>query len=151
MRRILLDTNVLLLYLVGLSVPQHLSWKRLAEFDVDDVKRLQHEARGHTHVGLPNLLTEASNFLGSGKDEAFQGAAMLLGNYCQKLDESFLPSMGLAKHPLYTRLGLSDTAIYCLSDSEMKVVTVDFELSGLLTEKGVHVVNLRHYKTPRGR
>ncbi len=152
MKRVLLDTNLLLLYLVGICIPTKLDWKRLQAFDLEDFNVLSRKIVNHAHVTLPNVLTEASNHLGSGYQEAFGGASRLLGWYMKTTQEVYVPSTAVVTGRDYAKLGLTDGAIIqrCLMD-KVDVWTVDHDLYGTLTSKGVVVHNLRHEKTPKTR
>jgi hypothetical protein len=146
--RVLLDTNVLLLFLVGNRAPERLSWKRVAAFDATDVVRLNREIGRRKHVSLPNVLTETSNLLGSGTQEAVPGALRWFAEYCHDLVEIYVPSSGVVADEAFLRLGLTDTAISRMAERDIKVVTIDHALSGRLKAQGLPVVNLLHQKTP---
>ena len=152
MTKVLLDTNLLLLYLVGTCIPTKLDWKRLQAFDLEDFKVLNRKIANHAHVTLPNVMTEASNHFGSGHQEAFGGASYLLTWYMQKTQEVYVPSTAVVTGRDYVKLGLTDGAIIqrCLMDM-VDVWTVDHDLYGILTSRGVLVHNLWHEKTPKTR
>ncbi len=151
MKKLLLDTNVLVLYLAGHFLTDPFVWKRLSDFDVDDLKRVKSAAKSATMVTLPNILTEASNLLGSGKQQGFKGAAKVLAWFAGSAEEVFVKSSEVVDNTAYSSLGLTDTAIYALADQNIQVLTIDFELADRLAGKGVSVENLRHFKTPRSR
>lgn len=151
MKKLLLDTNVLLLYIVGNHLKNVTDWKRLDSFDQDDLKRVNSEAKSAQHVTLPNILTEATNLLGAGSQESFLGAAQLLLMFTGSATEIYKPSKEVMEDPIYSRLGLTDTAVAILGREKIRVITVDIELANRLSQGGVDVENLRHYKTPRHR
>jgi hypothetical protein len=139
----------LLLYLVGNLDPGRLGGKRLTAFDIDDLKRLTEILRGYQkHVTLPNVLTEVSNMIGSGKQELVPGGCAALADYCYLAEEVHLASRGVVLHPEYMRLGLTDTAIISLCEQDVTVLTIDHELHGRLISQGVAAINLLHFKTP---
>lgn len=149
MKSVLIDTNTLILWIVGNLDPTRLGGKRLKEFDVDDLRRLTDLLLDfQRHVTLPNILTEASNLLGSGKQELVPGGAAALADYCHLAAELYEPSKGVVTHSEYARLGLTDTAIIALCDQDVTVFTIDHELFGRLTSQGVQAINLLHFKTP---
>ena len=150
LRALLLDTNVLLLYLIGNADVSRVGGKRLQDFDLQDLQRLNRFVTKRTRfVTLPNILSEASNLIGSGKQELMVGGSQLLAHFCSKVDEVYVESAVAAALPVYQRLGLTDAAIWKMSDSGVKVLTCDNELHGLLRSKGIDVVNLRHFRTPK--
>lgn len=150
MRALLLDTNVLLLYLIGNADASRVGGKRLQDFDLQDLERLNRFVTKRTRfVTLPNILTETSNLIGSGKQELMVGGSLLLAHFCSQVDEVYVESADAAALPLYQRLGLTDAAIWKMSNSAVKVLTCDNELHGLLIAKRIDVVNLRHFRTPK--
>jgi hypothetical protein len=149
-KTVLLDTNTLLLWIVGHYAPERIGRGRLAPFGLDDFKRMVDILEPlPAHVSVPGILVETSNFLGSGEQQLFPGAAKALATYCQDVEEIFEPSRDLAVLPVYERVGLTDTAILYLADQDVTVLTTDHELFGRLSGKGVEAVNLLHFKTPK--
>lgn len=152
MNSLLLDTNVLLLFLVGNERPDKIGAKRLKEFDANDLRRVNEYHRKHpVHVTLPNILTEVSNLLGSGHQEIVPNAGRLMAWYCSFVSEAYLPSSEVVKDTVFARLGLTDTAIHRLADKKTTVLTIDYELQGRLASIGVEAINILHFKTPKGR
>lgn len=108
-----------------------------------------------SHVSMPNVLTEASNHLGSGKQEAAAGAAAALALYIDNLDEIYQQSTNVVRYKEYASFGLADTAIFSLfprlKQQRVKVVTQEFELYNRLCSEGVDCVNIFHWRTPARR
>ena len=152
MKSLLLYTNVLLLYLIGNRRPELIGEKRLKQFDSTDRQKTNELCKKYSnHKTLPNILTEASNILGSGRQEIVPGAAGFLKDYVRDVSEIFEASSVTVADPAYLRLGLTDAAILRLSTEETIVMTVDFELCNKLEMRGVGVVNLMRLKTPNRR
>lgn len=149
MKSVLIDTNTLILLIVGNLAPEKVGGKRLREFDLDDLTRLNTLLLDfQRHVSLPNILTEASNFLGAGSQQLVQGAALALADYSRFVDEVYVLSTHVVETFEYERLGLTDAAIHLIATQNVTVLTTDHHLYGRLAEKGVEVVNLMHFKTP---
>ena len=150
MRRVLLDTNTLLLFIVGNVEPSRLGGKRLERFDVDDLERLNgFLAEPVIHVSLPNILTEVSNFVGSGNQHWGDEILNAFAAFCHSVDEKYEPSAEVSAEPLFASLGLTDTAILRIARDRIKVFTVDHNLANRLSQLGIEVVNLMHFKTPK--
>ncbi|WP_397543261.1 hypothetical protein [Roseovarius salis] len=117
---------------------------------VERLSRLVQDA--DRHVSVPNVLTEASNHLGSGKQEAATGAATSLAQYISALDEIYQQSADVIRYNEYASLGLADTAIFSLSprlrQQRVTVVTQDYNLHQRLCSEGVDCVNVFHWRTP---
>lgn len=150
MRSVLLDSNTLLLWIVGNLQPGKVGTGRLRAFDLDDLGRLSEFLDNYQkHVTLPNILTEVSNLLGSGNQLMASGGPEALAHYASKVAEQYQPSLEVVRSEGFLSLGLTDAAILSLQHSGLTVFTVDHELFGRLAERGVKVVNLFHYKTPK--
>lgn len=145
--RLLLDTNVLVLFLAGLVRPDRIGGKRLEKFIAEDFLRVAEWAGDlPDHISLPNILTEASNLLGDERQELWPGSRQALANYVSNVDEVYVPSQRVAAGPEYLRLGLTDAAIHDLADNEVCVVSVDHHLCNRLNLNGVDVRNPFHFR-----
>lgn len=150
MKSVLIDTNTLVLLIAGNIDPQRLGGRRLDAFDLSDLVRLNQILKNFPrHVSFPNILTEASNLLGAGKQELVAGAAIGLARYIKKVDEIYAQSLNVVSAEDYFHVGLADAAILTMGQQDVTVLTTDHELCNRLTAKGVTVLNLMHYKTPR--
>ncbi len=150
MRSVILDTNVLLLWLVGQIEPSKVgSHRRLSEFSLLDLYNLDELLRAFPyHLTLPNILTETSNLIGSGNQVICQGAAEALAVYCDRIAEQYVPSSDVVSSPAYARLGLTDSAIALAATKGATVVTIDHDLYGQLLKDGLKSLNLLHNRTP---
>ena len=150
MKELLLDTNVLLLVLIGRKYPERVGGKRLEQFEREDLFRaLEIVGRFGRQVTIPNILTETSNLLGDGKQWIVPDATDLLRVYVSNVDEIYWPSAKVVATPAYSKVGLTDAAILEASSGETTVVTVDYRLQGLLSDRRVDVINLMNFKTFR--
>ena len=148
--RLLLDANVLLLWIVGsLNLPLVGTHRRLSSFDKDDFSLVEGlAARVSQHISTPHILTEVSNFLGSGPQQMVKDGTAALAAYIAKLDEILISSKVIAASPEFHALGLTDAAIHHLADEGIRVVSIDFHLCNRLAAKGVDVINPRNLRTP---
>ena len=106
-----------------------------------------------THISLPNVLTEASNHLGSGKQQQVPNSAQALSAYILKLREVYQPSKDVIQIGEYLNVGLADAAIIsCIPQFKregVRVFTQDWELYGRLSKQGVDCINIMHWATPK--
>ena len=154
MRRVLLDAGPLVLFLIG-SLRSDLvgNHGKLSGYNLATFHALCDYLEGfQAHVSLPNVLTEASNHIGAGKQVICEGAHFRLAEYIDKLDEIYCPSREVVSIPEYQSVGLSDAAILTSApafiQSQTAVVTQDFELYNRLHGVGVECVNIMHWRTP---
>ena len=145
--KLLLDTNVLLLFLIGLLRPDRVGGRRLDRFILDDFYRVADWAdEVSAHVSLPNILTEASNLLGDAKQELVDGGRTALAKYIATLDEIYVPSRRIAGGSEFIDFGLTDAAILYIANNRIRVVSVDHHLCNRLSLKGVDVRNPFHFR-----
>ena len=151
MSAVLIDTNLLVLFLVGEIAPSKIGvHRRLKSFDLEDHARLAQEVRRFSdHVTHASVLTEASNLMGAGEQEIAPGTSFRLAHYATTTAREIrVDAAVLARDLLFHRLGLADCAVAHVAESGVTVLTEDYRLSGVLRSRGVHAWNLRHGRTP---
>lgn len=147
--RLLLDSNVLLLLLVGRLDVSKIGSRKLSDFDMTDFQLALFHAHGiPRHISTPHILTEVSNHLGDSRQYLVSGGLEALRTYAYSVEEIVSDSRSLTQTSDFLALGLTDAAIMQLADLTTRVITVDHHLCGRLSAKGVEVINLRHFRTP---
>jgi len=147
-KSVLLDTNVLLILLLGAFDPKLLrSFKRVRDYHMGDYDLLVRFLRFFTVLRTtPHILTEISNLTGHLPErvrlEWFQSFGLFLKSQSgvPRLAESWKPAEKLASTPDFHAFGLADAGIADLS-SEALVVSEDHRLTGVLRKRGVAVLN----------
>lgn len=139
---LLIDTNILLLHLIGRFAPARIgSWKRIEQFTVEDFRLLSALiGRFERLITTPHILTEVGNF----------APAAYLSTFARDLivfDEVFVPSADLASTGDVAGLGLTDAAIARCAREGVLIVTEDFEMSQRLLRRGQYVLNFNHLRT----
>lgn len=149
---VLVDTNLLLLYVVGSHDRRMIeSFKRTQGYTAEDFRRLlAFVSRFERIVTTPNILTEASNLSekipARGKREFFASFAARIS----VLEERFVESARVAKTGLFRSLGLSDSVIATLAEEARPLVlTDDFALWGHLVKHGFDAINFNHLRPLR--
>lgn len=146
--RLLLDTNVLLLVVVGSLKPEKVGGRRLEAFDMDDFALVAGLAvKTPKHISTPHILAEVSNYLGSGDQKLVDGGTRFLAEYISRLEEIFVPAQKVITSPEFHALGLTDAAIHHLADTATRVVSVDYHLCNRLSQKGVETVNPYNFRS----
>lgn len=151
MSALLLDANLLVLLVAGGLAPEKVgSHRRLRQFDTVDLLNLRDVSQRFVrHVSIPNVLTEASNHLGSGSQELAPGAAAALAGYIAHLSEVYVPSEQATATGAYARFGLADAAIILAARQHgLTVATAEHALHGTLLSLGLHAINIFHPRTP---
>ena len=146
---VLIDTNLLLLYVVGRyddGVIRRGAFNRLAAYSIEDYSLL----RGlmllfDKYVTTPHVLAEVSNWIGKlprGQEiECLGRFADILSGFTELTVESF----EVAFHPRFAYLGLTDAAISKFA-SEYLVLTDDARFAVHLNEMGLDALNINHLR-----
>jgi rRNA-processing protein FCF1 len=148
---VLVDTNLLLLYVVGAFDPQRIpAFKRTSRFTPDDYALLvDFLKRFQRIVTTPHILAEVSNLAaelsGQVKDGVFQKLAAGIGLY----DERHAPAAEVAVHPAFARFGLTDLAVLRHARDRLLVLSDDFRLTQYLQHHGVDAINFNHLRAPQ--
>ncbi len=145
---IFLDTNILLLYFVGIVDESLVSrFKRTTNrFCVEDYHLLCNLLPYFSKiVTTPHILTEVSNLAGqlSGqfKEEFFSSFAAGISLF----DEHYTCSADIAETPAFVKFGLTDAGIAYIKTH--LVLTEDASLAWYLQSQEIDVINFNHIRT----
>jgi hypothetical protein len=150
-KRILLDANLLLLYLIGSFQRGRIEvFKRTAHFTLAEFDSLVALlAQFGTIVTTPHLLTEVSNLANSLpeyiKSDWCDHFAAKTTDFLEILD----PAALIMKESCFNPYGLADAALQRASVNTL-VVTDDFRLSGFLRDRGISTLNFRELTQTTG-
>jgi hypothetical protein len=135
---ILLDTNILLLYLVGTFDQRIVStFSRTSNFSENDfIILLKLLALFEAKFTTPHILTEVSNLFGNRHDLHYS-----LQAYFMIVQELYITGARLGQNENFVEFGMTDTAILDLYENSYLVVTDDRRFYGLLLNNGVDTIN----------
>lgn len=141
-KSVLVDTNLLLLLLLGAFDPARIhKFKRTQQFSDQDFYLLVNFLNTFDKVlTTPHILTEVSNLggqLGSDFKKAFFA---VYAKSLQKLEEVFRASIEIVATDLFSNLGLTDAAIGLVCSDAMIVLTDDSVLAQTLATKGIRAL-----------
>jgi len=149
MRSVLLDTNLLVLLIIGLYDKKIIgTHKRTKSFTEEDFDLLINHIGGYEILWVTShCIAEVSNLL----KQTHEIQAKELLNYfsefiCDKR-ESHIPKEVVFKNNRFVRLGVSDTGIAIKSKRVDCVFTVDFDLYNEILKLGNKVINFNHLRT----
>ncbi|MEM7681012.1 MAG: hypothetical protein AAF288_03560 [Planctomycetota bacterium] len=146
---VLVDTNILLLCIVGLhqqsAIARH---KRLREdYSIDDFQVLHRFLHGfRTIATTPHILAECSNWLSQIGDPLRSRIVKSFASQIPGYAEHDRPASKVAIDREFPRYGVTDTAIAQTEPGSLLVLTDDFGLLQLLVSRGVDVVNFNHLR-----
>ncbi|HEY8751116.1 MAG TPA: PIN domain-containing protein [Tepidisphaeraceae bacterium] len=149
-RGILIDTNILLLYMVGLVEPAIVAnrrFKRTETFSLEDFEMLEGILEGfRVVVTTPSILTETSNLLGQLAEPARSKVFEALGRSIAVMKERYVAADRLQRESIFIRFGLTDSSILLAARNGFLILTDDFPLSNFLASEGLDVINFNHLR-----
>ena len=147
-RDVLLDTNLLLLEIVGAFDSRLIGRGRLDIFTADDFKLLHSLiSQSRKIFTTPGVLTETNNL--AAQIVARNNHSHFLTSFAlaiHQLDERFESSAKISEHPAFLRLGLTDAGIAQITQKGMIVLTDDRALAGFLDKNGIQAVNFNYLR-----
>jgi hypothetical protein len=147
---LLVDTNVLLLLLVGSINPKLITNCKITTnqgFDEADFNVLcAFVGKFQKIVTTPHILTEVSNHADKIKGGDHKKIFGQLISLIEQFDEHAESTKILVKSDAFIRFGLTDTAISSLASKNFLVLTVDLPLVGYLQGKKADVINFNHLR-----
>lgn len=143
-----LDTNLLILLVVGLTDTKYIaSHKRLREYTTSDFYILQKfivESKGV--IVTPNVLTEASNLLRQTQEPAKSRISRRFKELISKLQEKYIPSAQASSRDEFIRLGLSDAALLQIEQDDIVLLSTDLDLYLAALAAGKDAINFNHHR-----
>ena len=146
---VIIDTNLLLMYFVGLYDPLRIpEFKRTMVFAVEDFYTLLGFFNFFDRViTTPNILTEVNSLAGQ-----LPSDIKVLFNYVfavqlGRLKEYYRESSGLAQLPHFNKFGLADSSIADVAQGKYLVLTDDLSLFAYLQNIGIDAINFNHIRT----
>ncbi len=146
---VLLDSNLLLGYLVGSLGREHLAPCRAFTryFGEDDFPLLvRFISQFNQIVTTPHVLTEVSNLSGRLEGSLQLNFRLLLRTIVGEANECFDPARAICAHAGFGRLGVTDAAIATLAPRSCLVLTDDAMLADLLGRQRTDVINFNHVR-----
>jgi hypothetical protein len=155
---LLLDTNMLILLVVGVYARAKISAHDLtASYRPEDFDLLDSLMSGFSRFATtPNILTEASNLLGggkekrNGKEKKYRSELALLARLVDNPNfiEIYQPSQPIMtdQSPLFLKFGLSDMATCEVVKQDYTLLTADANLYYYLVSNGYSAVNFNHLR-----
>lgn len=144
---VLVDTNLFLVYLVGLLDP-HLvpKFKRTEGYRTEDFELLSALIKPVEKLfTTPHVATEVHNLAGHLNQNSALQLRNLFASIVPKLKESHSPAARLCTSNAYLKFGLTDAAVHQIGKKRL-VVTDDFPLSAYIENTGGNVINFTNLR-----
>lgn len=154
-RPLIIDTNVLVMYAIGLAGVEFSACKATRSYDSKDFKAAHAYVEASRRIiSLPNIWTEFSN-LALGRHDRMDGAVgSVFLRLVERWSEEYVATkdlVGIDDGPAYQAdFGLTDNAIARIAiRSDADVLTDDGRLCDWLGRNRIKAFNIRHARTPR--
>jgi hypothetical protein len=140
------DTNLLILYLVGKANPHRVAqYKRTRAYTEEDFHLIDWFVNQFSLISTtPHVLTEVSNLATPGRETARVREHMraLVGS----MAEHYFASSGLTAQGEFVDFGLTDTAILRLAGEDLLFLTDDLDLFLALEKRNAASINFHHLR-----
>ena len=142
---ILIDTNVLMLLIIGSWDREQIQAHRRTEtFTSSDFDLLQAELRRyHRVVTTPSVLTETSNLM---ENDFHETIAATLISVCTPFIEIIRPKEELLRAHAFGRLGFADMSVLAALSDEVVLLTDDVDLYLEALYEGFQATNFNHLR-----
>jgi hypothetical protein len=148
---LILDTNVLLLLVVGVHKRERIiTYALTRSYTAGDFDLLLRFTELFLRlVVTPNILTEVSNLLGA-KEKAYRPELELLPAVMAKFIEIYEPSHPIMvnQNKFFLKFGLSDVVSCNIVRQDYAILTDDLNLCHYLESNGFAALNFNHLRSP---
>jgi hypothetical protein len=146
---VLVDTNLWLLYFVGIIDRSYISdFKRTSIYTIEDFDILQAFLKRFSRIiTTPHILTEVSNWLSYLPDHLkLIGFDRLAASVKVLLYEELFQALPVTEILAFRRYGLTDIGIQHIAKDRYLVLSDDLRLVGHLQAEGIDVLNFNHLR-----
>jgi hypothetical protein len=154
MTAIIIDTNLLVLLVVGQTSPTYIAkHKRLKAYSKEDYELLLDVLSGAATLAVtPHILTETSNLLANIDEPAKSRIRVRFREMIglETTDERRLQSKDVSRKPEFMWLGLADVSLLDACSSTETLLTADFDLHSAALARGKHSLNFTHLREAAG-
>jgi predicted nucleic acid-binding protein len=148
MKSALLDTNVLILLIIGNASEAYISrHRRTKEFQRPHYRQLVEILSQYQRLEVPaHVLAEANSLVRQNIDDGMLTDIMVaLQRFLSASHEASIASLAAATSEVYERLGLTDAVLYELGTTEDRtLITMDGDLFRAAAAKSQKAINLRY-------
>jgi hypothetical protein len=144
---VLVDTNLLVLYLVGTVNRQRiLNFKRTGDFDIEDYDLLVRLIDWFGKlIATPHVLSQVSDLTDLTGNELAEVRA-LFKLLVEQIEERYDGSRSLVGDPAFERFGLTHAAVATVCSRGILVLTTDSRLQLALQKRNVDSLNFNHVR-----
>jgi hypothetical protein len=148
MPAVILDSNLLVLFIIGRTSPELIErHRRLQAYSVSDFDLLiEFIAPMSQLIVTPNTLTETSNLLKHIAEPARAQIAATFRDFVRTADERYVESARAVDQSEFPRLWLTDAVVLTELHSHKVLLTADLNLYLAALRRGETAVNFNHLR-----
>lgn len=147
MNEIILDSNVFVLFIIGLINPKRInSHKRTSIYSEDDFKKLYSIISQYkTIITSPNVITEIDNLLNNLTGIEKFKYNLIIQDILDKSLERYFESRFIAKDWIFNEIGLTDAVIINMAKNSDLLISDDSQLCDIARSHNINVFDLKEY------
>lgn len=148
MRDVTIDTNILVLYIIGLIDPEQISkHKRTSIYNEADFVLVQHMLQNSNIITAPNIFTEVDNLLNDSLKKNYQHKYLqLIKSVVNTSIEKYIESKKATQNKYFDYLGLTDSIILMLAKISELLISGDSKLCDHAKALKIRVFDFKEYK-----
>ncbi len=151
--RILIDTNALIVYLLGLMDPDIIkTHKRTQIYEPEDFFFLANIIQDPSNILVtPNTITETDNLLNNFSGERKYTYILAIAEMIRTASEHYIQSNRVIEAPHFISHGITDIALILLAQQQEVAlfITADSKLGDLAKAHSINVLDLVEYRNSR--
>ncbi len=150
-RDVLLDSNLLVVLIIGLVQPLLLGTGRVSQYDLSDLRLLKLIAnKSRKLITTPFVIAEVNSLLQMNSSHYVRRCRAMLGELLVRFEEQHIPSHRLltSEPRLANEFGVTDMSILEVAKRGTIILTEDRPLAALLRNKGLEVLDLDTLRIP---
>jgi hypothetical protein len=146
---LLIDTNLLLLYIIGIYDQDRIpKFKRTMTFTIDEFLLLSTVFDSFDKIiTTPSILTEVSNLSGQLPNKLHSYFYSEFAIRIPILEERYTYSGTISASDHFNKFGLTDSGIVDVAKDNYLVLTDDLKLFGYLQNLGIDAINFNHIRS----
>ena len=141
---IFVDTNILVLYIVGTVNPAFIKRFNRGKNDFDEndfILVSEFIDSFEAQITSPQILSEVSNILDEKPD-----FSLGLKKYIELAEEKYIESVALTNSNSFLKFGLADSSIIEISKGDYLIFTAERPLFGYLSNQGIDAISFEWLK-----
>lgn len=147
-RSVIIDTNLVLLLIIGAMEKNPKDFKRTVQFINNDVVLLRRVVSAFSRlITTPNIVTEVDNLSRNLPEREHQNLSKAVNLVFDQAVEIYVPSKVVLSTSDHPRFGVSDCVSLSLIDQGVLTITDDFKLYGKIVQLGYDAININHVRT----